>query len=114
VWRKAHSLTLRIYSATQNFPREELFGLTSQMRRAASSIGANIAEGCGRKGGDLNRSISIAIGSSDELDYHLLLTRDLGFIAENKYLELSRDNAEIGRMLSGFKQTLARRIAASK
>jgi four helix bundle protein len=114
VWRRAHAMTLSVYEVTQNFPKAEMFGLTSQIRRAAASIGANIAEGCGRKGGDLSRHITIAIGSSDELDYHLLLSRDLGFLEEKFYLQLSNNNAEIGRMLSGLKKTVAQRIAASR
>jgi four helix bundle protein len=74
VWKKAHAMTLRHYTATERFPRTELFTFASQIRRAASSIGANLAEGCGRAGdGDLHRYISIAIGSSSVLDYHLLL-----------------------------------------
>jgi four helix bundle protein len=114
VWRRAHAMTLSVYEVTKNFPKAEMFGLTSQIRRAVASIGANIAEGCGRKGGDLFRHISIAIGSSDELDYYLLLSRDLGFLEEKFYLQLSNNNAEIGRMLSGLKKTVAQRIAASR
>lgn len=71
VWRKAHLLTLELYKMTQCFPKSELFGLTSQIRRAAASIGANLAEGCGRRGdAEFHRYITIATGSSDELDYH--------------------------------------------
>ena len=76
VWRKAHSLALAIYKGTVRFPRTELYGLTSQIRRACVSIPANIAEGCGR-GGDpeLGRFLQIAMGSASELEYHLLLAR---------------------------------------
>src|SRR6476659_4543154 len=78
VWQKSHELTILIYKQTSTFPREELFGLTSQIRRASSSIGANIAEGCGRNSdGDLSRFLQIAFGSANELDCHLLLARDL-------------------------------------
>ncbi|MCC6791593.1 MAG: four helix bundle protein, partial [Thermomicrobiales bacterium] len=82
VWEKAHRLTLATYQSTAIFPREETFGLTSQIRRAASSVPANIAEGCGRGGGDLVRFCRIAAGSASELQYHLLLARDLGYLAE--------------------------------
>ena len=78
VWEQAHFLTLHLYQATANFPREELFGLTSQIRRSAASTGANIAEGCGKRGNnELQRFLQFASGSSSELDYHLLLARDL-------------------------------------
>ena len=78
VWSKAHEATLFLYRVTQQFPKEELFGLTSQIRRAASSMGANIAEGCGRRSDkELARFLGIARGSAVELEYHLLLARDL-------------------------------------
>lgn len=78
VWQKAHVLTLTLYRLTRIFPREELYGLTSQIRRCSASIAANIAEGCGRKGNaELHRFLQIAAGSASELDYHLLLARDL-------------------------------------
>ena len=78
VWVKAHEVTLAIYQCTRNFPREEIYGLTSQMRRAAASIAANIAEGCGRRSdAELHRFLQIARGSARELEYHLLLARDL-------------------------------------
>jgi four helix bundle protein len=73
-WRKAHELTLRVYDVTASFPKDEVYGLTSQMRRASSSIPANIAEGCGRNGNaELARFVYIALGSASELEYHLLL-----------------------------------------
>ena len=77
VWRKAHELTLAVYQITASFPREELYGLTAQLRRAGSSIAANLAEGCGRNGdAELARFCSMAMGSASELEYHLLLARD--------------------------------------
>lgn len=79
VWVRAHRLTLDVYRATRQLPKEELYGLTSQLRRAASSVPANIAEGCGRNSdAELGRFLVIALGSATELDYHLLLARDLG------------------------------------
>ena len=78
VWDKAHTLTLDVYKTSKSFPREEMYGLTSQIRRASVSIGANIAEGACRRGDvDFARFLQIAAGSASELDYHLLLSRDL-------------------------------------
>jgi four helix bundle protein len=115
VWKKAHALTLRLYKATERFPRTELFTLTSQIRRAASSIGANLAEGCGRAGdGDLHRYISIAIGSSSELDYHLLLARDLGYLTVPIAAELREEYGEVSRMLKGLLQAVKSRLNAQR
>src|SRR5262245_10637736 len=81
VWTKAHRLTVNLYVLTRRFPREEMFGLTSQIRRAAGSIGANIAEGCGRgSNADFVRYLQIAFGSASELQYHLQLARDVGML----------------------------------
>lgn len=81
VWQRAHELTLEVYKSTRAFPREELYGLTSQIRRAASSVGANLAEGCCRQGdAEFGRFVQIALGSISELDYHPLLSRDLGYL----------------------------------
>jgi four helix bundle protein len=74
VWKKAHDLTLELYRVSQRFPREEIYGITGQLRRPAVSIGANLAEGCGRRtSAELARFVRIAMGSASELDYHLLL-----------------------------------------
>ena len=81
VWKQAHQLTLDVYRVSKPFPREELFGLTGQVRRSAASIPANIAEGCGRDGeAEFARFLGIAMGSASELEYHLLLVRDLELI----------------------------------
>ena len=75
VWEKAHKLTLAVYKITQEFPKDERFGLTSQVRRASSSIAANLAEGRGRRSdGEMGRYVQIAMGSGAELSYHLLLS----------------------------------------
>ncbi|MBI2816246.1 MAG: four helix bundle protein [Acidobacteria bacterium] len=106
-WQKAHDLTLAVYRITAAFPREEVYGLTAQMRRCCSSIGANIAEGCGRsRDAELARFCSIALGSASELEYHLLLSRDLRFIKGRDYASLVDQATEIKRMLSGLLRKL--------
>jgi four helix bundle protein len=107
VWGKAHDLTIGVYNATRGFPSEERFGLISQLRRASSSIGANIAEGCGREGdAELARFLQIARGSASEVEYHLLLARDLGFLQNDTYVQLNEKVCEIKRMLTAFIQRL--------
>jgi four helix bundle protein len=101
VWRKAHDLTLDLYKATKRFPLDEKFGLQSQIRRCSASIGANIAESCGRRGnGELHRFLQIASGSGSELEYHLLLSRDLGYLLETEYEQLAKQTVEVRRMLN--------------
>jgi four helix bundle protein len=91
-WERAHQLTFEIYRATGEFPREELFGLTSQMRRCSASIGANIAEECGKRGNnEFQRFLQIASGSASELDYHLLLARDLHFLSDADYRRMASE-----------------------
>lgn len=103
VWEWAHGLTLRIYQITADFPKEELYGLTSQMRRAAASVPANIAEGYSRGGdGELGRFLRIAVGSAGELEYHLLLARDLNFLASDSHKPLEAETLEVKRMLITF------------
>ena len=107
VWRKAHEMTLQTYRATACFPREEMFGLTSQLRRATASIGANIAEGCGRRSdGGMCRFLQIARGSASEVEYHLLLARDLHLLEEKSFQVLTRQADELQRMLTGLMQTI--------
>jgi four helix bundle protein len=114
VWEKAHSLTLRIYAVTQKFPKEELYGLTSQMRRASSSIAANIAEGCGRKtDADFCRYLIVALGSGTELEYHLLLSHDLKLLTDLEYELLQQELTEVKKMLNSFIQKLSPRKANS-
>jgi four helix bundle protein len=105
VWKKAHELTLRTYSLTSNFSREEVYGSTSQMRRTACSIPANNAEGCGRgSSADLARFLQIALGSASELEYHLLLAQDLGYLQLADFERVSSDVFEIKRMLTGLQR----------
>lgn len=103
VWQKSHKLTSQIYQASANFPRSELYGLTSQIRRCSASIGANIAEGCGKRGNnELQRYLQIASGSASELDYHLLLSGDLTFLPDVEYRDLARDLTEVRKMLTSL------------
>jgi four helix bundle protein len=107
VWQKAHQLTLAVYHVTTGFPREELYGLTSQIRRSCSSIPANLAEGCGRNGdAEFARFCSIAAGSASELEYHLLLARDLDLIDDRDHQDLAEQTMEVKRMLTALLQKL--------
>lgn len=107
VWEKSHHLTLVLYKITEDFPRAELYGLTSQIRRAAASISTNIAEGCCRKGDmEFARFLWIAMGSASELEYLLLLAKDLNFIEKNEYQKLTNDTEEIKKMISSLIQKL--------
>ena len=103
VWKKSHALTLLIYKMTAAFPKEETYGLTSQIRRASSSIGANIAEGCGSDSDpEFARYLPNAMKSATELEYHLLLARDLDLLAPDKYSEVEPMITEVKRMLASF------------
>ena len=107
VWEKSHQLALAVYKATSTFPRHELYGLTSQIRRACASIPANIAEGCGRSGdAELARFLQIAMGSASELEYHLLLARDLEFVSTSDYEHLTKEVVDVKRMLTRLLQKL--------
>ena len=107
VWQKAHQLTLAVYQVTTGFPPEEQFGLTSQLRRCSASIPANLAEGCGRSGdAEFARFCSIAMGSASELEYHLLLAKDLNLIKPKDHAELSQRATELKRMLTALNQKL--------
>jgi four helix bundle protein len=111
VWQKAHRLTLAAYSSTSTFPREEMYGLTSQIRRCAASIAANIAEGCGKRGNpEFQRFLNIASGSASELEYHVLLARDLGLLNDSDYDKLDNAVVEVKRMLA----SLVRKVEADR
>jgi four helix bundle protein len=93
VWEKAHELTLKIYETTKAFPKEEIYSLTNQVRRAASSIPANIAEGCGKKTQlDFANFLNIALGSSNEAEYYQILSKDLRYLTVENYDELFKIN----------------------
>jgi four helix bundle protein len=103
VWQKSHQLAVDIYKITTSFPKNETYGLTGQIGRAGGSIPANIAEGCGRgSDSDLARFLQIAMGSASELEYHLLLARDIGYLDEDKYNQSTNEVIEVKRMLAAF------------
>jgi four helix bundle protein len=113
VWVKAHQLTLAIYQITRKFPRDETYGLTSQIRRASASIGANIAEGCGRRSDpEMKRFVQIARGSASELEYHLLLAKDLQHLTVDEFNDLDAKVLEVQRMLASLTRRLGTPVLA--
>lgn len=107
VWERSHRLTLTIYKVASTFPQSELYGLTSQIRRASSSIPANIAEGCGRGSeAEFARFLQIALGSASELEYQLLLSRDLDLLSPSEYESLASETIKIKKMLTVFVRQL--------
>jgi four helix bundle protein len=109
VWREAHNLAIEIYKASRTFPSEERCGLTAQLRRSAGSIPANIAEGCGRNADrELRRFVRISIGSATELEYHLLLAREIGVLDSTAFRDLTRHTIQIQGMLVALERTLKR------
>lgn len=103
IWKRSHKLTIDIYRTTQKFPKEELYGLTSQIRRAASSIPTNIAEGCGRRtNAELANFLNIASGSASEVEYELLLAKDMDYIDDVQYQLFANEVREIRSMLSAY------------
>lgn len=107
VWERAHQFALQVYKITSTFPKEEIYGLTSQMRRAAASIPSNLAEGSGRDTqAELARFVHIAGGSASELEYQLILAHDLGYINSETYPKLDLEINEIKRMLNGFEKAV--------
>ena len=100
VWEKSHLFTLKIYEVSKLFPREEFYGLTNQLRRAASSIPANIAEGCAKHSqNELAHFLNIALGSTNEAEYYLILAKDLNYLPETNFSELTDKINEIKAML---------------
>jgi four helix bundle protein len=111
VWGKAHEMVLACYKLTSDFPKHEMFGLAAQIRRCSASIPANIAEGCGRLGNsELHRFLQIACGSTNELEYHFLLARDLGYVAEENHARAEKQLLELKRMLVA----LIRKVGADR
>ncbi len=107
VWKKGYELTLKVYEVTRHYPKEETYGLISQMRRASSSIIANLAEGYGRNHlGEYIQYVSIAIGSCNELEVHILLSNDLHYLKKKNYDELMSGHEEVSKMLFGLRKAL--------
>ena len=107
VWEKSHRLTMAIYSITGTFPRQEMYGLTGQLWRAAASVPANIAEGCGRDtNAELARFLQIAMGSASELEYHLLLAHDLAYIDDKNYTSVNAQVVQVKKMLAPLIKSL--------
>ncbi|MCX5632779.1 MAG: four helix bundle protein [Phycisphaerae bacterium] len=103
MWQKAHVFALEIYKISSAFPQNEIYGLVSQMRRAAVSIPSNISEGCGRLGNsELKQFLGVSMGSANEIEYQLLLACDLGYISRNDYKKLNSDIEEIRKMLASY------------
>ena len=100
VWQKSHAFTLKVYEITKSFPKDELYSLTNQLRRAASSVPTNIAEGCGKNSNnELAHFLNISLGSSNETEYFLILSKDLKYLSENIFIELEDNINEIKAML---------------
>jgi four helix bundle protein len=111
VWQKAHRLTLKAYALSATLSAAKHFSLSDQLVRSAISVTANLAEGCGRTGDrELRRFVRLSLGSASELEYHLLLVRDLGLLAEERYDRLAAAAMEVKRMLSGLASRLTERI----
>ena len=107
IWKRSRRLVKRVYEISRDFPREEKFGLTNQMRRAAVSVPSNIAEGCGRNGDKkLIQFLFIANGSLCELETQFLLCYDLDFILEKELTEITEEIVEIRKMIFSFIKTL--------
>ncbi len=107
-WQRSHQLTLRIYQITKEFPKEELYGLVSQIRRSSSSVPTNIAEGCGRNSlPELKRFLIISSGSASELHYQLMLSRDLNYISDLLFKELEDDLIQIKKMIYAYSVKLS-------
>jgi four helix bundle protein len=109
VWQKAHAWVLHVYKLTKQFPDDERFGLTSQLRRAAASIPANLAEACGRGGKlEFSRFVQIAMGSAAEAEYHVLLAKDLGYLKPEDYDAVGGAIVEVKRMLASLLKSARR------
>jgi four helix bundle protein len=107
IWQLSHSLTLEVYKITSNFPKEEIYGLSSQIRRAVSSIPTNISEGCGRNSDkEFNQFLNIALGSANETEYLLILSRDLNYLNKEAFENLEKEINTIKSKIYKLKQIL--------
>jgi four helix bundle protein len=114
VWQKSHDLTLKVYEHTQAYPKQEIYGLVSQLRRSSASIPTNIAEGCGRRGnGEFHKFLQIATGAASEVEYQLLLSKDLQYLSMEDYSKLSEAVVEVKRMLASLINKVERERLAS-
>ncbi len=108
IWEKSHFLTIKVYTITQSFPKQELYGLISQMRRSAASVPTNIAEGCGRNSiPELKRFLAIASGSLAELHYQLILSHDLNYLSDQSFEELTNEAIQIKKMIYTYGEKLS-------
>mgnify|MGYP003640803625 CR=1 FL=1 len=107
IWKLSHLLTLKIYDITKTYPKDEIYGVISQIRRAASSIPTNISEGCGRDSDtEFNRFLTIALGSASEVEYLIILSKDLNYIDDNSFINLNQEINIIKRKIYSLKQKL--------
>ena len=107
VWQRGHQFALDVYKQTKSFPKDELFGMTSQLRRASTSIPINVAEGCGRRSdAEFAHFLNIAAGSASEVEEELLLSFDLEFLEKEPFLQLDKEVKEIKAMLGKLIETL--------
>jgi len=107
VWQKSINLSIKIYTRTAKFPKDEIYGISSQIRRSVISIASNIAEGAGRGSqNEFKRFIDIALGSAAELDTQIIISKHLKYLDENQYVEISLEIDEIQKMLFGLKKSL--------
>ena len=107
IWKLSHVFTLKIYELSNSYPNNEIYGIVSQIRRASSSIPTNISEGCGRTSdAEFNRFLTIALGSASEVEYLLILSKDLNFINEKSFIELNEEINIIKRKIYTLKQKL--------
>lgn len=115
IWKQSRQLAVEVYSLTRSFPKEEIFGLTSQLQRAVVSVGANIAEGCGRNSNaDFQRFLTIGLGSLNEAEYLLILSNDLHYCDDEKYRKLMRDIDKLKPMMMAFISKLREFVAEQK
>jgi four helix bundle protein len=114
IWQKGHEMAIEVFNLTKTFPSEEKYGLTSQMRRSSQSIPTNIAEGCGRNSQkELLRFSSIAMGSASELEYQLIISKDIGFIKPQDYTDINGRLLTLKKMLNAFMKYLKTQITNS-
>jgi len=107
IWKLSHQFTLDIYTSTKSFPKEEIYGIVSQIRRASTSIPTNISEGCGRDSdSEFNRFLTIALGSTSEVEYLLILSKELEYIDSNTFIQLEENINIIKKKIYTLKQKL--------